>query len=157
MTGRIGIAVLPVLLACGGSGTRPESAAPRGAIDGTYDFVANLPNQQIRGAFSVVGDTVLVNQTSEYCRPVIGPPDPHYIRYTCQGTGTYEQLTLRIDRRNPIHLSRWGATFRVTRRREICVLYGTRDGQRICLQMQTEAYETTESQSGTLQVRRSAA
>ena len=157
MRSRFPVVAVAVFLACGGSGARTETATPRGPIEGTYEYVANLPNQQVRGTLSVTGDTVLVNPISEYCRPVIGPPDPLYIKYTCQGTGTYEQLTLTIDRRNPVQLSKWAATFRVTRRRDVCVQYGTRDGQRVCLQTQTETYEANETKSGNLQIRRTPA
>lgn len=143
------------LLACGGSrAATPRTAAPSGPIEGTYDYMANLPSLQVRGTLRVTGDTVLVDPVSDYCRPMMGPPDPLYIKYTCQGTGPYEQLTLTIDRRNPLQLSKWSATFRVQRRREVCVRYAVRDGRQVCVETQTETYEATESRSGNLQVRR---
>ena len=155
MRARYPVAALAVLLACGGSAvSRPETAAPSGSREGTYEYLANLPSQQVRGTLRVTSDTMVVDPVSDYCRPVIGPPDPLYIKYTCQGTGTFEQLTLTIDRRNPMQLSKWGATFRVTRRREVCTQYATRDGRQVCVQTTTETYETTESRSGNLQVRR---
>lgn len=154
MNARIVLLALP-LLACGGSGAAtPRTAAPGGPVEGTYEYMANLPTLQVRGTLRVVGDTVLVDPVSDYCRPLIAPPDPLYIKYTCQGTGPYEQLTLTIDRRNPLQLSKWDATFRVQRRREVCVQYAVRDGRQVCVQRQTETYEATESRSGTLQVRR---
>jgi hypothetical protein len=151
---RIAIATLPVFLACGGSGARPETAAPGGPVEGTYEYVANLPGQEVRGMLQVVGDTILLNPVSEYCRLVMGPPDPLYIKYTCQGTGSYEQIQLTIDRRNPVQLSKWSATFRVQRRREVCVQYAVRDGRQICVQTTTETYEATETRSGNLSLRR---
>lgn len=155
MTARVIMLAVPLLAACGGSsGPKPETAAPSASIEGTYEYLVNLPTQQVRGTLRVTADTMLVDPVSDYCRLVLGPPDPLYIKYTCQGTETYEQLTLTIDRRNPAHLSKWAATFRVTRRREVCLQYAMRDGRQVCVQMSTEPYETTESRSGTLQLRR---
>ena len=154
MIARTGIAGFTLLLACGGSSARPETAAPNGPVEGTYEFVANLPNQQVRGTLNIVGDTVTVDPVSDHCRPVIAPPDPLFIKYACQGTGSYEELTLSIDRRKPVQLSRWAATYRVTRQRQICIQYDTRNGQRVCVQTQTETYEATETKTGNLQVRR---
>lgn len=155
MTTRVALLAVPLLVACGGSsGPKPETAASRASIEGRYEYTVILPTQQVRGTFHVTADTILVDPVSDYCRVAMGPPDPLYIKYTCQGTATYEQLTLTIDRRNPAQLSRWAATFRVTRRREVCVQYAMRDGRQVCIQMQTESYDTTESRSGTLQVRR---
>ena len=161
MTARFVLVLMPLLAACGGSAPKPETAAAKSeteatnaSIEGRYEFTVNLPTQQVRGTLRITADTILVDPVSDYCRVAMGPPDPLYIRYTCQGTGTYELLTLTIDRRNPMQLSKWGATFRVSRRREVCVQYVMRDGRQVCAQMQTETYETTESRSGTLQVRR---
>lgn len=156
MIRRIGVLALAVLTACGGSGAgaRPETAAPGGPIEGTYEYLANLPSQQVRGTLRVTSDTVIVDPVSDYCRAVMGPPDPLYFRYTCQGTGSYEQLQLTIDRRNPAQLSKWSATFRVTRRREVCVQYAMRDGRQVCVQTTTETFETNDVRSGNLQVRR---
>lgn len=155
MTARIVLLLMPLLAACGGSAAaKPETAAPSGSIEGRYEYMANLPTQQVRGTLRVTADTITVDPISDYCRVAMSPPDALYIKYTCQGTGTYEQITLTIDRRNPVQLSRWAATFRVTRRREVCAQYAMRDGRQVCVQMTTEAYETTESRSGTLQVRR---
>jgi hypothetical protein len=154
VTARIALAMLPVLVACGGSRATTETATPSGSFEGTYEYIANLPTQQVRGTLQVVGDTVLVTPVSDYCRPVLGPSDPLYFKYTCQGTGTYEQVQLTIDRRNPAQLSKWSATFRVQRRREVCVQYAMRDGRQVCVQTTTETYEATESRSGSLQVRR---
>jgi hypothetical protein len=152
---RVILLAVPLLAACGGSAaSRPETAAPSGRVEGTYEYMATLPTQQVRGTLRVTADTILVDPVSDYCRLVMGPPDPLYIKYTCQGTGTYEQIQLTIDRRNPTQLSKWSATFRVQRRREVCVQYAMRDGRQVCVQMSTETYETTETRSGNLQIRR---
>jgi hypothetical protein len=153
MKHRAGVAMLPMLLACGGSGAAPETAVPAGPIEGIYEFVANLPNQQVRGTISVIGDTITVDPVSDHCRPLAAPPDPLFIKYSCQGTGSYEELRLSIDRRKPVQLSRWVASYRVTRTRQICIAYSTRNGQRTCVQTQTETYETTDTRTGNLQLR----
>jgi hypothetical protein len=151
----LNVLALPILAACASSGTRPPvTAAPSGPIEGNYEYLANLPSLQVRGTMRIVGDTVLVEPLTDYCRPSVAPPDPFAIKYTCTGTGTYEQIQLTIDRRNPMQLSKWHATFRVQRRREVCAQYAVRDGRQVCVQMTTETYETNETRSGNLQVRR---
>ncbi len=147
--------VLPAVtvLACGGSGAPPETTTRSGFVEGTYDYFANLPGQQVRGMLRVIGDTVLVEPVAEYCRPVT-TPDPIYIRYTCTGSGSIEGILLRIDRRNPVQLSKWTAGFRVRRQRQVCVSYEVQAGRRVCVQTSTESYETIESRSGTLQLQR---
>jgi hypothetical protein len=136
------------------SGTREAPASAEAPAEGVYDYIANLPGQPVRGKMQVIGDTVIVDPQSDYCRPAVGTPDPLRIRYTCNGPGSYEQIQLFFDRRSPVQLSKWSATFRVQRRREVCMQYAIRDGRQVCVQMSTETYETTESRSGTLLVRR---
>lgn len=154
MRERVGVVTCAMLLACGGSGAKPETAAATAPAEGLYEFVANLPNQQVRGTLNFIGDTVMVEPVSDHCRPLVAPPDPLFIKYTCQGTGTYEELRISIDRRKPVQLSRWAATYRVTRQRQVCIQYETRSGQRVCVQSQTETYEAIDTRTGTLQIRR---
>jgi len=143
------------LVACASAGgTRETAVAATAPVEGTYDYMANLPGQQVRGKMRFVGDTVFVEPVADYCRPTVGSPDPLRIRYTCNGPGSFEQIQLSIDRRSPVQLSKWSATFRMQRQREVCVQYAVRDGRQVCVQTQIERYETTESRSGTLQVRR---
>lgn len=136
------------------STTTAVAATASGPAEGEYDYVANLPGQQVRGRIRVVGDTIIVDPIGDYCRPGTGVPDPLAIRYSCNGAGDVESILLRFDRRNPAQLSRWTAMYRVQRRREICTQYAVRDGRQVCVQMITETYETIEPRSGTLQVRR---
>ena len=143
------------LVGCAGSGApRVEGASASLAEEGLYEYTANLPGQPVRGTFRVQGDTIIVNPATDYCRPVVGPANAMAIQYTCTGAGSFEQLYLRLDRRNPVQLSRWTATYRVQRRREVCERYEVRAGRQVCVQTKTETYETTEPRSGTLQVRR---
>ena len=146
---------LPWLVAaCASSGGAPASREPSGPIEGTYDYVANIPGQQIQGKLLVLGDTMMVRPASDYCQPVTGSPDPMAIHYTCSGPGRFEQLRLRIDRRNPAQFSKWSATFRVQKRRTVCVQTAIQSGREVCVRTGTETYEDTESSSGSLQVRR---
>ncbi len=146
--------VLVLLCACA-SGGATTTRGPSTPIDGTYDYVANIPGgQQVRGVMRFMGDTVLVEPVSEYCRPSLGATSQQAIRYECNGIGTFEQLQLWIDRRNPVQLSRWSATFRVQKRREVCVRYEVRAGRQVCVETSTETYETSESQGGRLQLTR---
>ena len=147
-----------VLVACGGSRTAPEAAvpdaAPAGPIEGNYEYQANLPGQLVKGTLRVLGDTMLVEQTADYCLPVQGSRDPLAIWYSCKGGGRFEQLTLRLDRRNPAQFSKWSASFRVQKRRQVCAEYAIQQGRQVCVRQTTETYEDTESSRGNLQVRR---
>lgn len=136
------------------STTTAVAATAVASIEGVYDYVANLPGQHVRGRMRVLADTITVEPMADYCRPTVGTPDPLAFLYSCNGPGSFESIQLRIDRRNPVQLSKWVARFRVRRQREVCVRYDTRGGQRVCVETQRETYETEESRSGTLQVRR---
>ena len=154
-------AMFTLLLACltgcasSGNAPAPASRAPTESIEGIYDYVANIPGQQIRGKLRVVGDTMIVDPLNDYCRPVIGAPNPLSIRYTCNGPGSFESLGLTLDRRNPAQFSKWSASFRVRKQRQICTRYVVQpDGRQVCAEYGTETYEELESRSGTLQVHR---
>lgn len=143
------------LVACAGaSGTREAAVMATMAVEGTYDYIANLPGQQVRGKMRFLADTVLVDPIADYCRPTVRTPDPLAIHYTCNGPGSFELIQLQIDRRSPTQLSKWTATFRVQKRREVCRRYGIQAGQQVCVERATETYDVSESRSGTLQVRR---
>jgi hypothetical protein len=142
-----------LVAACGGSGARPETLVPVGSVEGAYEYLANLPGQQVRGTLQFIGDTVLVSPAAEYCRPE-SAHDPVYIHYSCPGSGSVEGILLRIARRNPLQLSRWSAGLRVQRQRQVCRRYEMRAGRQVCAETGTETYETTESRGGTLLVQR---
>lgn len=149
------------LAACASSSRTTEtststavSAVTTHPVEGVYDYTANLPGQQVRGKLRIIGDTITVEPIADYCRPTVRAPDPLAFHYSCNGPGSYESIQLRIDRRNPVQLSKWSAIYRVRRTRDVCVRYETRAGQQVCVQTRPESYETDESRSGTLQVRR---
>ncbi len=143
------------LAACASSGKTAANMEPAGPIEGTYEYIANIPGQQVRGKLRVLGDTMLVEADNDYCRPSTGVPSPLFIRYVCNGPGSFESLGLTLDRRNPVQFSKWYASFRVMKQRQVCTRYAVQpDGRQVCVQSGTETYETSESKSGTLQVRR---
>ena len=136
------------------STTTSVSAVTSGPVEGVYDYTANLPGQTVRGKLRIIGDTITVDPMTDYCRPTVRSPDPLAFHYSCNGPGSFESIELRIDRRNPVQLSKWSATYRVQRQREVCMRYETQAGRQVCVQTKQETYETDESRSGTLQVRR---
>ena len=140
--------------ASSGTSTTTTAREPAGSVEGTYDYTAILPGQQVTGKLRVLGDTIMVMPTNDYCQPVTGTPSPLVIRYTCNGPGRFESMTLTLDRRNPAQFSKWAASFRVQKSRQVCIRYEMRSGQQVCAQTGYEPYEDVESRSGTLQVRR---
>lgn len=152
MMKRRGVVLALLLAACSSSGSSPAtSATPRAPAEGTYDYVVNLPTSQIRGRLQIIGDTAIVSPQADYCRP-LPDRDPLFIRYSCQSTGAFDNLLLRIDRRNPIQQSKWSANLRVQKRREVCRRSETRAGRQVCVETGIETYEDSESRSGALQV-----
>ena len=136
------------------STTTAVSAVNARPVEGVYDYTANLPGQQLRGKLRVIGDTVTLDPMADYCRPTVRAPDPLAFHFSCNGPGSYESIQFRIDRRNPVQLSKWSAIYRVQRTREVCMRYETQAGRQVCVQTKQETYETDETRSGTLQVRR---
>lgn len=153
-----------VLAGCASSGASPAreptdataARASSGPIEGTYEYTAILPGQQVQGQLRVLGDTIIVIPNNDYCRPVVGPPSPLVIRYTCNGPGRFESLSLTLDRRNPVQFSKWAASYRVQKQRQVCKRTAIQNGREVCVETGYETYEDTESRSGTLQVRRAA-
>jgi hypothetical protein len=145
---------MAILAACASSGAAPARETS-GPVEGTYDYVAMLPGQQVQGQLRVLGDTIIIIPNNDYCRPFQGPPSPLVIRYTCNGPGSFESLSLTLDRRNPVQFSKWAASYRVQKQRQVCRRYVTQpDGRQTCAEWGSEPYEATESRSGSLQVRR---
>ena len=137
------------------SGTTTATARePATPIEGTYDYTAILPGQQVTGKLRVTGDTIIVMPNNDYCQPVQGAPSPLVIRYTCNGPGRFESLVLTLDRRNPAQFSKWAASFRVQKQRQVCRRTAIQNGREVCVEQGVESYEDIESRSGTLTVRR---
>lgn len=153
MTRRVAVVLTALLAGCASSGTT-TAREPSAPIEGTYDYTATLPGQQVQGRLRVLGDTIIVVPNNDYCQPVLGPPSPLVIRYTCNGPGRFESLSLTLDRRNPVQFSKWAASYRVQKQRQVCRRTAIQNGREVCVETGTETYEDTESRSGTLQVRR---
>jgi len=134
----------------GSGGSRP----PADLQIGTFDYVAHLSRYEMRGVMVVLPDTILVQPEGESCQPVMGPADAQNIRYECVGTADFDNVILRIDRRNPVQWSKWSATVSVRRSRQVCDEYRTNaQGQRVCVRYRTEFYTEKVRQSGPLTVR----
>ena len=143
------------LTACASSNTSAANSGPVNApVQGTYAFTANLPDQQLRGTLLVTGNDIRLEPTSGTCRATQSA-DTVAIRFLCNGSGRYEQLSIRIDRHKPVEGSTWYASYRVQRSREVCSEYGTVSGQTVCVRTWTEYYDAAEGKSGKLRVRRS--
>jgi hypothetical protein len=147
---------MAILAACARSGATPAytTATAPARTEGTYDYVANLPGQPLRGKMRIYGDTVTVEPMGDYCRPTVRTPDPLAFHYSCNGPGSFESIQLQIDRRNPVQLSRWSANYRVRKTRSVCIRYESRGGENVCVRSQQETFDSSESKSGTLQLRR---
>jgi len=151
---------LSVLVACVGltacassNKNEPNSSPVSASVQGTYAFTANLPDQQLRGRLRVIGKEILLEPASGTCRPMEGT-DSVAVRFLCNVSGRYEQVSIRIDRRKPAERSTWSASYRVQRTRQVCAEYRTVAGQQVCMSTHPEYYETTEGKAGRLAVRR---
>ena len=150
------ILTLTTLLACASTGNGTGSRETHGPIEGTYEFFASIPGQHLRGKLRVVADTILFDTRND-CgsialptgRMFINGRDATDIPYGCKGA------LLTFNRRNPTQGSKWLASVSVQKRRETCSQFVMRNGREVCSRTRIETYESTESRSGILQVRRS--
>jgi hypothetical protein len=147
-----GLALLICLLGCA-SGTKPATPRVPMAREGRFEFVANLPRGEVRGMLTVLPDTMYVEPENGFCQVSMGAPDQRSLRYDCPGLGHADSLYLRLDRRNPRAFSRWFASTKVQRTRQVCVRFTTNSqGQRSCAEYRLETYEEKVRQSGVLRV-----
>ena len=143
-----------LMLAAAGCAGRAKPTSDATAVPGRYEFTVNLTGYQGVGHIQVLSDTIVVERSNQLCVPIQGPADFSTIRYTCSGFGDYDAVTLMLDRRNPVRLSRWSASRRAQAQRRVCSQYTTTSqGERVCLSFVMEAYETTERTDGALQVK----
>lgn len=144
---------LALLLAGCSSGTKQATERVPLQREGRYEFIASLPRGEVRGTLTVLPDTMYVEPENGFCQASMGAPDQRALRYDCPGLGDADSLYLRLDRRNPRAFSRWFASTRVQRTRQVCVRYVTNSqGQRSCAEYRTETYEEKVRQSGVLRV-----
>jgi hypothetical protein len=148
------ILTLATLNACASAGNStviPEARENEGA----YEFFASVPGQHVRGILHVGADTMIIADVAGAgCLPSVWvrqvQRDPHVFNYYCTG------LLIRFDRRDLVQLSKWSFSMPVQRRREVCAERVVRNGREVCSRTRIETYETTESRSGALQVKRAA-
>ena len=141
------------LAACASSSNIARNGGPTNApVQGTYVFSANLPDQQMRGTLQIVGDRILLEPASGTCRAIetTGP----VVQFVCNGSGRYEQMSIRINRDKPAEGSTWSASYLVQRSREVCQEYGLVQGRQVCVRSWTEYYDVTQGKAGKLRVRR---
>ena len=152
MKALIGVLTFVTLLSCASGGGSPTSRDVASA-EGTYDFVATVPGQAVRGTLQVTADTMLFSPV-EGCNsniraePIGRASYAGVFRYACSSA------VLEFDRRNPVRSSKWSATVQVKRRREVCAERAVRNGREVCIRNTIETYEVPERRSGSIQVTR---
>lgn len=146
------VVALVGLTACASPGKAPNTSPVNAPVEGTYAFTANLPEQQLRGRLRVTGGEIMLEPAAGTCQ--VMRSDSLAVNYSCNGSGRYESISLRIDRHRPSERSTWSASRRVQRTRQVCAEYGMVSGQQVCLRTHTEYYDTTEGHRGRLSVRR---
>ncbi len=140
------------VIACRVGAGGPQSATS--VREGVFDYWAEAQRYELRGIVRMTADTVVLEPQTGSCRPAIAPPDRLFARYECAGPSELGRLELRIDRRNPQLSSRWQATLRVQKQRQICAQDAATDaGQRICMRYETQDYEETVTLTGPLRIR----
>lgn len=150
------ILTLAMLNACASGGSATVSSQARGPAEGSFEFFASVPGQHVRGILHVGADTMIVaDVVGAGCLPSVWirqvQRDPNVFYYGCSGG-----LLITFDRRNLVQLSKWSFSMPVQRRREVCAERAVRNGREVCVRTEIETYETTESRSGALQVKRAA-
>ena len=133
-----------------GGGTTSRDVA---SVEGTYDFVATVPGQAVRGTLQVTADTVLFSAVEGCNSNIRSEPIGHasyagIFRYACSSA------VLEFDRRNPVRSSKWSATVQVKHRREVCAERAVRNGREVCIRNAIETYEVPEKRSGSIQIAR---
>jgi hypothetical protein len=151
MKALIGVLTLVTVLSCASGGsTTSRDVAP---AEGTYDFVATVPGQAVRGTLQVAADTMFFSPV-EGCNsnirtePIGHASNAGVFRYACSSA------VLEFDRRNPVRSSKWSATVQIRRRREVCAERAVRNGREVCVRTEFETYEVNENRSGLIQVTR---
>lgn len=159
MKALVAVLTLVTLLSCasGGSTTSRNVALVEGTsvapVEGTYDFVATVPGQAVRGTLQVAADTMFFSAVEGCNSNIRSEPINHasyagVFRYACSSA------VLEFDRRNPVRSSKWSATVQIQRRREVCAERAVRNGREVCIRNAIETYEVPETRSGSIQVTR---
>jgi hypothetical protein len=149
----LAVCTLVAVASCASGGRSTAVSAPAGQLEGTYDFVATIPSQVIRGTIRVEGDTMYFVPEKDCLSSIRSEPlgragTAGVFRYSCNGA------ILEFDRRNPTRSSKWSANVAVQRLREICAERAVRNGREVCIRTEMERFEVQEPRSGSIQVMR---
>jgi len=135
-----------LLAACGAKGSSAPEPAP--ILDGVYRF-SERPQpltQSIEGTMMVLRDTVMIDAQPGPCR---------YEDKLSWGTSSIvykcAEMTVYVDRANPVRNSKFRTVVTVDERRTVCVRYETNArGQRVCVQQETQIVQREVPVSGIL-------
>ena len=135
MNRRIGMTFCLLAAACKSNASATPEPEPV-ILDGIYRFSerpAQLP-QSIEGTMTVLRDTIWVDAQPGPCR---------YDDKTSWGNKSIvyrcADMTLSIERLNPIRNAAFSATTTIEERKTVCTQYSTNSaGQRVCVQRDTQ-------------------
>ncbi len=137
--------------ACAGtsmSGNTPVFRAPM-----TYEWVANLPNQELRGLFAIFADTIVLTAQDHACRPAGGTPSRDWLVYECLNVGAFRTVKVQLARRNPLQGSLWSGVATEVKQRRICAPpAGGTSAAAGCRRATMQQYEEDVQHSGRLTV-----
>ena len=160
LVGFAAVVVVGSAVACGGN--RAAGTPPPPSPEGAWTFEANVPLTGgalfVEGAFTAVGDTVLLTVEGAYCLPTEG--NLEFLRYRCpalfvgsRGQQTVTGTSFTFQRRRPAERARVLVNFTNSTTRRACAQYTTDSaGNRVCARWTTEAVEVPGSQSAILKV-----
>jgi hypothetical protein len=150
------------IVACGGSRASVESEAA--SVVGVFEIVAAIPGRHVTGKLQVESDSITFHPESNCSggyRPTGSTGFGNSQTWSAKESFGQQRVrfgcgiaTLEFDKRNPIRSPTWSSTIGVRKTRRVCANYVTRNGRQVCERTTMEAYETTESRSGPIQVRR---
>lgn len=137
-----------LLAACGAKGSSTQDPAPMPILDGIYRF-SERPQpltQSIEGTMMVIRDTVMIDAQPGPCR---------YEDKLSWGTSSIvykcAEMTVYVDRANPVRNSKFLITVKVDERKTVCVRYDVNArGQRVCVQQETQIVQRDVPVSGVL-------
>lgn len=159
----VGILMVPIL-ACGGSRVVVENEGVEAPVLGMYEIVAAIPGRHVTGKLQFEPDSITfhpdVNCSGGY-RPTGSTGFGGSQTWNAKHSLGQERVTfgcgnaiMTFDKRNPSQSPKWSSSVTVPKQRQVCNNYVTRNGRQVCESTRTETYETTESRSGPIQVRR---
>jgi len=124
-----------ILGACAGA-EPSDDPEPAERLDGIYRF-SDTPRplaQPIEGRMTILGDTIFIDAQPGPCRY-----DDKASWGSSQMVYRCAEMSILIDRANPLRNTKYHTTIRVDERKSVCVRYQTNSaGQRVCAQQETQ-------------------